>query len=235
MPSPIPSIDRSTLAAPAGNRLVREAGALRELPRLLFRSPNLVRLPQGTQNVLTIPGYGTNDTFMFPLRSTLRLLGHDCRGWGLGLNGGEVELMLPRVTEQVVRYADQQGSPVALVGWSLGGVFAREVARDAPEAVTRVITYGTPIIGGPRYTVGARTYGSERVDDIATKVDERNLIPIERPITAIWSRNDAVVDWKACVDDFSPDVENLEVQSTHVGMGIDPDVWSIIAERLADW
>ncbi len=200
----------------------------------MWRSPSLLRLPRGHQNVMTIPGYGTNDAFMLPVRSKLRMLGHRCRGWGLGLNGGEVELMLPRVTEQVLRHAEATGGPVALIGWSLGGVFAREVARDEPDAVTRVITYGTPIIGGPRYTVGARTYGKDRVDEIADAVDERNLIPIRRPITAMWSKNDAVVDWKACVDDFSPHVENIEVESTHVGMGIDPDVWTVIADRLAE-
>ena len=155
-------------------------------------------------------------------------------GWGLGRNRGDVEADLPAVRELSERVAADAGRPIVMIGWSLGGVFAREVARDRPESVSRVITYGTPVVGGPRYTRSASAYGEARVARIEERIEERETTPIERPITAFYSRSDGVVDWRACIDTTSPDVENVEVRSTHIGMTIDPDVWSAIAHLLAD-
>ena len=101
-----------------------------------------------------------------------------------------------------------------------------------PELVSQVVTYGTPVVGGPKYTRSAASYGPDQVEAIEQTVAERNTIPITRPITAIHSRLDGIVDWLACIDDFSPDVRNVEVRSSHVGMGLDPDVWQIAAEAL---
>lgn len=98
---------------------------------------------------------------------------------------------------------------MALVGWSMGGVLSRETARRRPDLVAQVITFGTPVLGGHAFA------------------------PIRVPITAMWSRRDGVVSPRACIDDFSPNVVNVEVSSTHLGMGIDPDVWLEVARRLA--
>ncbi len=228
--------DRTTdpsFAVPDGSKFVGELAGLLQFPRLAVRGPLLALLPRGNQTVVTFPGFGTGDIFTSPLRAALRALGHRPFGWGFGINRGDVEEMIDRVSQMVRERADEAESPVALIGWSLGGIFAREIARDAPDLVTRVITYGTPVIGGPRYTRGADAYGAEQLAHIESVVDERNQIPIDRPITAIYSRADSIVDWRACIDTLSPLVENVEVRSTHVGMGIDPDVWSIIAKELA--
>lgn len=83
------------------------------------------------------------------MRAYLRALGYDTRGWGLGTNTGDPRLDVERLARIVLRLADDTGSPVSLVGWSLGGVIAREVARREPDAVRRVINYGTPVVGGP--------------------------------------------------------------------------------------
>lgn len=222
------------LAAPAGPKIVGELAGLLQIPRLALRGPRLAFLPRGDQTVVCFPGFGTGDVFTAPLRGALRSLGHKPYGWGFGINRGDVEGMIDTVQTMVERQADRAGRPVALIGWSLGGIFAREVARENPEVVTRVITYGTPVIGGPRYTRGAAAYGEEQVTHIESVVEERNQIPIRRPVTAIHTRTDGIVDWRACIDTFSPDVENIEVSSTHAGMGIDPDVWSLIARRLAE-
>ena len=127
-------------------------------------------------------------------------------------------------------------APASLVGWSLGGVIAREVARRHPEAVRRVITYGTPVAGGAAYTSVARASGrGSRVDAGAERVtrtlDARS--PIAVPLTVVFSRRDGVVAWQACIDRATPGVEHVEVSSTHIGMGVDPDVWAVVAERLA--
>jgi pimeloyl-ACP methyl ester carboxylesterase len=134
----------------------------------------------------------------------------------------------------VIAIAEESGRPVSLVGWSLGGVIAREVARRRPELVRRVIPYGPPVVGGPTYTAVAGTYTHEvreHASRIADELDAQR--PIKVPLTVIYSRRDGIVAWPACLDRTSPDVEHVEVRSTHVGMGVDPDVWAVVAERLA--
>ena len=171
---------------------------------------------------------------MAPLRAYLRSVGHDAHGWGLGVNSGHPERDTEILAEKVAAQHQQTGRKIALVGWSLGGVIARETARTVPDAVSRVITYGTPAIGGPTYTLGAAAFGraeSARIRQMITDLDGRN--PIQVPITAIFTRRDRVVSWPACIDRTSPDVEHVEVHSTHAGMGLDPNVWHVVATRLA--
>lgn len=221
------------IAPPAGSLLLTEARAARELPRLLLRTPDLLRAPRGRGPVVAFPGFGTGDVATAPVRAFLRSLGHTTHGWAMGVNRGDVEAVVPPATARVRDIVERTGAPAALVGWSLGGVIAREIARDEPELVRRVVTYGTPVVGGPRYTRSAAAYGEERVRAIEIVVAERNRIPIEVPVTAIYSRRDGAVAWRACLDDFTPEVANIEVSSSHVGMGFDPDVWRIIARALA--
>ncbi|MEZ5115095.1 MAG: alpha/beta fold hydrolase [Candidatus Nanopelagicales bacterium] len=203
-------------------------------PRLLAALPRLVRQPRGDgAAVVDVPGWKAPEASMAPLRGYLRALGHDARGWGLGTNTGDPERDAPVLAAQVERVADETGRPVALVGWSLGGVVAREAARQVPHAVRRVITYGTPVVGGPSYTLGASAYGPAecaRIDALLRELDRTD--PITVPITAIFTRRDRVVDWPACLDRTSADVEHVEVRSTHLGMGLDPAVWTVVAGRL---
>ena len=205
-------------------------------PRLLAALPWLLREPRGDGGpVVDVPGWKSPEAAMAPLRGYLRHLGHDARGWGLGTNTGDPERDAPVLAARVDRLAAASGRPVALVGWSLGGLVAREVARQVPHAVRRVVTYGTPVVGGPTYTLGARAYGPAecaRIDALLRDLDRTD--PITVLITAIFTRRDRVVDWPACLDRTSPDVEHVEVGSTHVGMGLDPAVWSVVARRLAD-
>ena len=112
-------------------------------------------------------------------------------------------------------------------------MLSRETARNRPDLIERVITFGTPVVGGPVHTAFARRYTDEEIAHIEILISKRREVPIEVPITAIWSSRDGVVSGRACVDHYSPNVENLEVTSTHLGMSLDPDVWSIIAKRLA--
>ena len=111
-------------------------------------------------------------------------------------------------------------------------MLAREVARDNPESVRSVTTYGTPVVGGPRFTTAAGLYTGSQLDVIAKMITEREQTPIIPPVTAIYSRNDGVVAWRACLDPFDNEAEHVEVRSTHLGMGLDPDVWYAVADRL---
>jgi hypothetical protein len=128
----------------------------------------------------------------------------------------------------------ETGRDVSLIGWSIGGVIARETARDHPELIRRVITFGTPVEGGPSYTALAFRYGDERLAEIRAGVEDRAKTEIVVPVTAIWSRNDGIVAPAACIDHRNGTAENVEVSGTHVGMSIDPDVWRIVARRLAE-
>lgn len=226
--------DATTLRPPSGNKILKESLTVLQVPRLAFRTPALLfQAPRGTeQPVLMLPGLKAGDASNAPMRSFLRRKNFRVWGWGLGTNNGDVRGQLPKVVARVEELFERAGEPINLVGWSLGGVLARELARERPELVSQVITYGTPVVGGPLYTSVTGVFTPEERQEIAERVAERNRIPIEVPITALYSKRDGIVAWRACIDDFSPDVTMIEVRSTHVGMGIDPDVWQIVSERL---
>ena len=225
----------SPTAPPVATGLLREWRLPLQVVRAVARAPKLARVPRGSgDRVIDIPGWKAPEASMAPIRAYLRMLGYDAQGWGLGVNTGDPERDAAILSERVATLFEETGEQTALVGWSLGGVIARETARSVPHAVSRVITYGTPAIGGPTYTVGADSYGqveSTRIRTAIEQLDRDN--PIRVPITAIFTRRDSIVDWPACIDRVSTDVEHVEVRSTHTGMGIDPDVWEVVATRLA--
>lgn len=195
---------------PPSLRALGELGSPLDAARLVGAWPRLSQVPRGDGHlVVDIPGWRAPELTGAPLRRYLRRLGYDARGWGFGTNTGDPRRDVERLGARVLELVEATGAPASLVGWSLGGVIAREVARRHPDAVRRVITYGTPVTGG-----AARR-------------------PIEVPLTVVFSRRDGIVSWQACLDHTSPRVEHVEVSSTHLGMGVDPDVWAVVAERLA--
>jgi pimeloyl-ACP methyl ester carboxylesterase len=228
------AVDVPPPAGPPGTRsLARELAGPVALARLLRAAPWLALAPRGHgQTVIDLPGWNAPEASNLPLRSFLRFLGYHTRPWGLGTNRGTPE----RDAEQLAgELAARSGEPpVALVGMSLGGTVAREIARAVPERVACVVTFGSPVIGGPTHTIGARTVGRDecaRLDALARRLDAEQ--PIQVPITTIYTRRDGAVDWRACIDHASPHVEHVEVRSTHLGLGLDPDVWSTVAHALA--
>ncbi len=199
--------------------------------RLAAKSPTLVRRTAATRDIVLLPGFGTTDTAMYPLRGYLGAIGHATHGWGLGRHGKDVEASVEGFTPVLERVADRADRRPILVGWSLGGIVARETARENPDLVASVITFGSPL-GGPRHTSAARAYDETELRYIEALIAERRTETLSMPVTAIYSRRDGIVDWLSCVDRDTPDAENIEVRSTHIGYGIDPDVWRIVAERV---
>lgn len=148
---------------------------------------------------------------------------------------GDVPALCDRLYDRVQQRAEQLGQPVTLIGWSLGGFLAREVARDLPEKVSQVITLGSPVIGGPKYTAGVHIFKrlGQDIDWIEREVNRRDSKPIQVPITVIHSRNDAIVDFAASFDHCSQNVKHIEVACGHMAMGFNSEVWGLILESLA--
>jgi pimeloyl-ACP methyl ester carboxylesterase len=220
---------------PSSSALINEALTPLQIPFLLAQAPNLALAPRGRgERVLVWPGFGAGNSSTSTLRAYLRYLGYKVEGWSQGTNSGDVLNLLDHLKEDLIGRRDLK--PVTLVGWSLGGYLAREVARDCPNRVRQVVTLGSPVIGGPKYTVVARAFArfGTSVDEIERLVDARYDVPLETPVTAIYSRSDGVVSWQACIDERSPNVEHVEVRASHVGLGFSPQVYRIIAGKLAD-
>ncbi len=220
---------------PATRTAFGELGAALDAARLVGAAPRLLTAPRGDGHlVVDIPGWRAPELSGAPLRTYLRRLGYDARGWGFGTNTGDPRRDVRRLASRLLDLVEEKGEPASLVGWSLGGVIAREVARLHPDAVRRVITYGTPVTGGAAHTTIARAYG--RGTDADAELVARRLHaadPIRVPLTVVFSRRDGIVSWQACIDHATPGVEHVEVSSTHLGMGFDPDVWTVVAERLS--
>ena len=211
-------------APPPLSRLRWEALSGIEIPKLLVRSPWLARAPRGDAVVAVLPGYGADDTSTLPLRWFLGRLGHDVHGWRLGRNRGDAPALIPGVVRGVRELAERHGEPVHLVGQSLGGVLARETARDHPDLIAQVITLGRRSGRSGSHAVGAGT-DAAGLARIEAAIQRRNRTPIRVPLTIIYSRRDGIVNWRACLDEEHPQAEHVEVSSSHLGMGIDPNVW----------
>lgn len=224
-----------TLQSPPPWFVLAEALFGWDLVRGTLGLPALANAPRGAgDRVLVLPGFAASDASTTVLRLVLRSLGHDARGWELGRNLGDVEALVPRALALVERHADETGKPVRLVGWSLGGVIAREVARERPELVERIVTLGSPIVGGAKYTATAAALRRRGIDldAIEALVVERERTAITVPMSVIYSRRDGIVAWRACIDETNPLVEHHEVASTHLGLGFHAEVLAIVARTL---
>jgi hypothetical protein len=214
--------------------VVREIRSIREPLRLLVRRSQLRSQAKRKRVVVTIPGVGSNGLAMAPLRRYLAAIGHEPYDWGQGRNDTrEFGSLHQRLIAKIEDLNERNEDSVDLIGWSLGGMLARATARSIPDSIGQVITYGTPVVGGPRYTIMADSFSPQDIARIEQRIDERRRRdPLTVPVTAIYSRNDGVVAWEACIDPDDGRVVHIEVTSSHLGMNLDPDVWTTIRERL---
>ena len=213
-----------------------EGRAPMELSALMLRLPLLrLTVPHGRgEPVLVLPGFLADDASTWLLRRFIDSIGYAAHGWGLGRNTGPGALLVDGALA-LARELATNGKTVNLVGWSRGGIIAREVARARPDVVRQVITLGTPVHGGPSASsIGRFASASLGLSPEALRAlqRQREKTPINVPITAIYSKSDGVVAWRAALDHLNPDVEHVEVVSSHVGLGVNADVYRIIAERL---
>ena len=215
--------------------IFKESHSLIQPLRLVKSLRKLTKHKPGSgERVMLIPGWKSPETIMFPLKAYLHKLGYEPKYWGLGFNKGEVERYRDILIDELL--AENTPQKITLVGWSLGGVVAREVARSLPNKVAGVITYGTPVIGGPKYTIGYKAWGKEESKRIIQLIEELDhSSPITVPISTIFTKKDSIVNWSACIDHKSPNVTHYAVKSTHFSLGIDPEVWQIVAKHLHNY
>ncbi len=223
------------LKPPSPLLMLLEGRAPWEWAALAAASPLLGRLPRGDGHaVLVFPGLAAPDITTLPLRKFLRKLGYDAHGWEQGLNIGARHGVVERCRERALALYEESGRPVSLIGWSLGGVYAREIAKELPQQTRCVITLGTPFSGHPHATNAWRLYelvSGQPIDDTALLAQIRR--PPAVPTTSIYSRTDGIVSWTCSLNEAGPRVENVEVQASHLGMGANPLALYVIADRLA--
>jgi predicted esterase YcpF (UPF0227 family) len=217
--------------------ILREVRAPFEFASLAFHAHALSNAPKGNAHaVMLVPGYLADDYSMRPLGAYLKYLGYDVYYTELGRNMGKVNTDMMRLGKRVESVSQGlDGKKVTLIGWSLGGVLTREVARLFPDIVQQVLTLGTPIVGGPKFTsVGKRYAKLNNIDLEAFELDvhQRNSIGLTQPVTSIYSKSDGVVGWQASVDIYNQHAVNIEVNGSHMGLGVNPKVWLTIAGIL---
>ena len=227
--------------------------ALTELPRALFElaalpwaAPARAPAPPGAGHpVIVLPGFVTSDRSTGVLRAFLKRQGYHAHTWDLGRNMGPKAIgrQGEKLIDRVLAVHEATGQKVSLVGWSLGGVMARLVAKRVPHAIRQVITLGSPFSGSPKASNVWRAYEyltGQKVDAEQTKAQLHEVsAPPPVPSTAIYSRGDGVVAWQNCCEEIGAMSENIEVHGCHCGLGVNASVLYAIADRLAqaedDW
>lgn len=189
--------------------------------------------------VMVLPGLGAADGSTHYIRNHLYKLGYDTHPWGMGRNLGPrngIDAMLSQLANRVQVIYEQSGQQqVSIIGWSLGGIYAREIAKLVPDNVRQVITLGTPFKGGSSDTNASLLYeilsrdSSHRDPNILKRIS--NPPPV--PFTSIYSKSDGVVNWQASIEEVSPTSENIEIPgASHLGLGHNPIAMYVVAERL---
>jgi pimeloyl-ACP methyl ester carboxylesterase len=225
--------DAATLAGPSAALLALEARAWLEFASLIPALPVLQAAPRGDGHpVLVLPGWLASDTSTRALRWFLRDRGYHAHGWRLGRNHGPTSEIVSGLAARLGALRARHGRRISLVGWSLGGIYARELARRRPDDVRQVITLASPF-RDPDATSALITRLAGRRPPRAPDVIERLRSPLPVPTTAIYSRTDGIVAWQCSVQEAGPQTENIEVEASHVGLGVNPAVLYAIADRLA--
>nr|WHW29330.1 hypothetical protein [uncultured bacterium] len=216
-----------------------EGRAAFELGAMWAASPMLRAFGRGDRHpVLVLPGFTGDDRSTGPLRALLRAQGYWAHGWRLGQNLGPTTKIVSGLTARLEELHERHGMPVSLVGWSLGGIYARTLARQNPEMVRQVITLGSPF----RMMNGDRSKASGMYDSLGHLHDKDALVfdvpeseraPLQMPATAIYTRTDGVVRWFHCIDEAGPMSENVEVIGSHSGLGFNPAVSWVVLDRLS--
>ncbi|HZT54812.1 MAG TPA: alpha/beta hydrolase [Burkholderiaceae bacterium] len=225
----------AAIAAPPRLLQWLEWRALGEMAATAFAWPTLALAPRGDGHpVLVLPGLVASDRSTVLLRGFLRDRGYEVHGWGQGRNYGPRDGVREAMLAQLDQLHASSGRKVSLVGWSLGGLYARTLARERPDAVRNAIMLGSPIGGQPRATNAWRLYeltsgrSADDAEDWARSGEAGSV-----PATSIWSRSDGVVAWRNSLLAPGKRAENISVCGSHLGLGANAAVLYAVADRLA--
>ena len=187
--------------------------------------------------ILVLPGFTGSDGSTLALRRLLRARGYHVHAWRLGRNLGPTERVLTGLRERVRGLLIEHRQPLTLIGHSLGGIYSREIARSAPEAVRQVITLGSPFRRPARAVSpvaplfqALSPLHSDRVRDADLDAMSR---PLPVPLTAIFTKTDGVVPWQVCIPDSGRRTEAIEVSGSHSGLIHNPAAIAVIVDRLS--
>lgn len=185
--------------------------------------------------VIILPGFMSSDSATKPLRKLLDDIRYTTYGWELGRNYGEEE-DLDLLFNRIDKIYQDHRKPISVIGWSLGGIYARQIAKSRPHLIRQVITLGSPFSGitEPNHAAWIhKLITSGKGKDI---IDPELLADIPKPApvptTAIYSKQDGVVHWEHCIEEETSIHQNIEVYGSHLGLGVNPTVIEIIIDRL---
>lgn len=229
------AIDRPAVKPPSRLLQLLETRAPFEFGATVSAWPLLATAPRGDGHpVLVLPGLIASDVSTGVLRRYLRERGYYVHGWKMGRNLGLRNGVEAGLQKRLDELHARHGRKVSIVGWSLGGVYARVLGKHRPDAVRNVITLGSPITGSPRSTNAWRVYeiaSGHKPNDAETS--ERVGGQLAMPTTSIFSRTDGIVAWPTSVNEPGPTSENIEVIASHIGLGVHPAVLYAVADRLS--
>lgn len=214
-----------------------EGRALLEYGSFVAARGLLGHLPKGDGHpVLVLPGFLASDFSTRPMRRLLRDLGYEAHGWDLGRNVRINNERLDAMKALLERIYENSGQKVSIVGWSLGGVFARELAKMMPEKVRMVISLGSPISGDRNHSNARGLFeklNGENPEVISNDQFANLEVAPPVPTTSVLSKTDGIVSWQGSVQAQGDQTENIVVHGSHIGLGVNPSVMIVIADRLA--
>lgn len=187
--------------------------------------------------VLVLPGFMTGDFCTSPMRTFLNSIGYCAEPWELGINTGPTNKLINSVASRVMELYEKYNKPINLVGWSLGGIYAREIAKRLPDQIDKVITLGTPFNGlnvelVKKYFLDS---GINDLDALTPKMVNQLHIQSGHPYTSIYSKSDQLINWRACYikNNLAQKIESVEIDSSHFGMCHNPSAINVVADRLS--
>ncbi len=222
----------------AGLLLAEAPRATLELAASTALAPLLAAERRGDGHpVLVVPGFLHQDASTTILRAYLRWLNYSVSGWEMGANLGSSEAVVSGLRSRLASLAESSGEKVTIIGWSLGGLYAHELARRAPGSVRQVVTLGSPIrLAGRRGRSASAAFDRLARLHISSPVltrPWREAGPLRVPATSVYSRSDVIAPWRACRLSPAKHRQNIEVFGSHHGLGHNPTVLHLLADRLA--
>jgi len=217
--------------------MLAEARSLFEFNASLLLSPLLMRAPKGDGHpVLALPGFLASDLSMAPMRRYLKQLGYDTYAWKMGRNLGGIASRRNALKNLLTEIHTTTARKVSIVGWSLGGIYARDLALQSPDMVRSVITLGSPFANDVRATNATRLYEALSGETVEHNSELTQAIAgdLPVPVTSIYSRTDGIVNWRTSLLRPSDTAENIEVHlASHIGLGVNAAALWAVADRLA--